>query len=358
MVVPESAWLSGEDTRWEGFRVPRVGNWWYAGVPIGDSWGRMHGSEQEQREARAGAREAAMARRLTGELRCVSCGYELRGLSIREACPECGVPVRATLLGVVDPRAEELEPLIAPGVVAHGLKLWSVGALVACLCVWGLRIDETVTFVTGHGLKLDVFGLIGAGALALSGVGALVLLRPHRLVTRWSAMRAALGVSAYVPMVLIYWAIYRGFDVASPAPLISPGAQRLDRSLLRLAMLACVAIAIWGLRPHAIMLAMRSVIVRTGRVDRQSMYALLAVFLVAGVGDALNVGGVLMGGLLGDLLTQLHVVLVALGSVLVTLGMVNIVIDTVRLGPVLRHRGVGLSDVFETNRARERRSGV
>ncbi len=316
----------------------------------------MHGSDHEQHGNAEGSRDAAVARRLTGELRCISCGYELRGLSIREACPECGVPVRATLLGVVDPRAEELEPLYAPGVVAAGLKVWSIGALVACLCVWGLRIDETVTFVTGHGLKLGFIGVVGAAALACSGIGALVLLRPHRRVPRGSALRAAVGVSAYVPLVLIYWAIYRGFDVSSPAPMISPGVSRLDRSLLRLAMLACVALVIWGLRPHALMLAMRSVIVRTGRVDRQSMYALLAVFLIAGAGDALNVGGVLIGGLLGDLLTQLHVVLVALGSVLVTLGMVNIVIDTVRLGPVLRHRGVGLSDVFETNRARDRRA--
>ena len=91
------------------------------------------------------------------------------------------------------------------------------------------------------------------------------------------------------------------------------------------------------------------------------MYALLASFAVAAVGDAFNIVGTLCDGgagmsrLISDLLMQLHVVLVAVGSVLITLGMINIVIDTVRLRPVLLHRGVGLSDVFETNLQKDSR---
>jgi hypothetical protein len=306
-----------------------------------------------------GARKAGVetiARQLTGELICIGCGYNLRGLSIREMCPECGMSIRATLLGIVDPHAEELESLSSPRLSGNGIVLWSMGALVACASVWILRIDEIVRakLAVNAGLGSWV-SLIGAIALILSGIGALTLIRPHRRVGRLMAIRAAIGVSAYIPVTMMYWVVYRGFDQSATMPLIQPGDQDLERSILRLGMFVGVVVIVLGIRPNALMLAMRSVIVRTGRVDRQSMYALLSSFGVAAAGDALNVIGIYSGGVVGDLLSQLHVVLVALGSVLITLGIVNIVIDTIRLRPVLLHRGVGLGDVFETNREKAAR---
>ena len=296
-----------------------------------------------------------IARRLTGALVCIGCGYNLHGLSIRASCPECGLPVRATLLGVVDPRAEEIEPLFAPRAVANGLVLWTVGAMVACLCVWALRADEIVRSLLDVGLGLGFMGFVGFLALCCSFAGSLTMIRPHRSVTRRGAVRAALGAAAYLPVLAIYWVVYRGVDLSSPSPLLDPGDQRIDRSVLRITLALGAAVIIWGLRPNAVMLAMRSVIVRTGRVDRQSLYALLAAFLIAAIGDALHIFGVVSGGVVGDLLTQLHVVFVAIGSVLITIGMINAVIDTVRLRPILKRRGVGLSDVFETNRQRDAR---
>jgi len=306
-----------------------------------------------------------IARQLTGELMCIGCGYNLRGLSIREVCPECGMSIRATLLGIVDPKAEELEDLASPWIVGNGVVLWSVGALIACISVWMLRINEIVqakmNVNLGMGNWVSFAGLL---ALCFSGVGAMTLIRPHQ---RWGvsgrllSIRAAIGVSAYIPLVLLYWVIYRDVDFSAPMPLIQPGVNHFERSLYRLGLFACVLVIVIGIRPNALKLAMRSVIVRTGRVDRQSMYALLASFAVAAVGDAFNIVGTLCDGgagmsrLISDLLMQLHVVLVAVGSVLITLGMINIVIDTVRLRPVLLHRGVGLSDVFETNLQKDSR---
>lgn len=299
-----------------------------------------------------------IARQLTGELICIGCGYDLRGLSIREMCPECGMSIRATLLGIVDPQAEELEELSLPRLSGNGIVVWSVGALVACVAVWVLRIDEIVRAKSNVNLGIgDWVSVVGVIGLVCSGIGAATLIRPHRRVGRWVSMRAAIGVSAYIPVAMIYWVIYNGFDGSASMPLVNPGAEHVDRSLLRLGMFVGIVVIVVGIRPNALMLAMRSVIVRTGRVDRQSMYAVLASFGVAAVGDAFDVVGTLSGGMVGDMLTQLHVVLVAVGSVLITLGMVNIVIDTVRLRPVLRHRGVGLGDVFETNRQKAARQG-
>jgi hypothetical protein len=130
----------------------------------------------------------------------------------------------------------------------------------------------------------------------------------------------------------------------------------LTRSMLRLMMFFCVAIILWGLRPNAVSLAIRSVVVRTGRIDRQSMMAVLASFGVAAVGDAMFILGVFIGGGLGDGLKTLQIVFVSLGSVLLTAGLVNVVIDTLRLYPVIVHTGVGLSDILETNTEKEQRS--
>lgn len=306
-----------------------------------------------------------IARRLTGELICIGCGYNLRGLSIREVCPECGASIRATLLGVVDPQADELEELGSPWIVGNGLVVWSTGALVAALAVWVLRIDEIIRAKAGMNLGIGGWvSLLGVIGLVCSGIGAMTMVRLHRrrvASNRWASIRAAIGVSAYIPMVIMYWVIYRGVDASAPMPLINPGSQHLDRSVLRLGMFVGVVVITVGLRPNALKLAMRSVIMRTGRVDRQSLYALLASFTIAAVGDLFHVVGVLgarsewINPIVADLLTQLHVVLVAMGSVLITLGIVNVVIDTVRLRPVLMHRGVGLSDVFETNRQKAAR---
>lgn len=321
----------------------------------------MSGPEQDDVvQAKPGV--DTIARQLTGELICIGCGYDLRGLSIRDVCPECEAPIKATLLGIVDPKAEELEELISPWWSANGLVMMSSGALIACIAVWLLRIEEIIraklSLTLGFGDWLSLLGMIG---LIVSALGAVTLIRPHRQSSRMASIRAAIGVSAYIPVAMMYWVIYQGLDRSAPMPLIQPGDQSLERSLLRLGMFVGVVVIVVGIRPMALMLAMRSVIVRTGRVDRQSMYALLASFGVAAIGDAchvtaiLNTRGVGSLGILGDLLMQLHVVLVALGSVLITLGMINILIDTVRIRPVLIHKGVGLSDVFETNQQKHAR---
>src|SRR5436190_23878239 len=72
---------------------------------------------------------SALGRQLRGDLPCVACGYNLKGLSIRSVCPECGTPVRATILSVVDPHAAELTPIRLPALVALGLLFCAAGAL-------------------------------------------------------------------------------------------------------------------------------------------------------------------------------------------------------------------------------------
>lgn len=300
--------------------------------------------------------DAAIARRLTGELYCLSCGYNLHGLSIRASCPECGVPVRATILGIVDPHADELTPLSFPRLSAIGLCAWSFGALISVIVVWLLRGAEVLRdmgFATWNPTFLAWLGLIG---LIVSLLGAMTMIRPHRSVTRWEALRSSIGVSMYAALIFVYDAIYLGHDVISPSPLFSPGGDALGRSVLRIAMFLLVAGIVWGLRPAAVGLAVRSVIVRTGRVDRQSMMAVLASLGIATLGDMLSIATLYTPMSVAEVLEIVSIVIISLGSVLFTVGMINICADTVRLYPVLVRPGVGLSDIFETNRQKSRRT--
>jgi len=88
-----------------------------------------------------------IARQLTGDLWCIGCGYNLRGLSIRELCPECAMPVRATILGVIDPKAHELTPLKRPRMVGLGLIAWASGLWIATMAVGNIYEADHVNSI-------------------------------------------------------------------------------------------------------------------------------------------------------------------------------------------------------------------
>lgn len=310
------------------------------------------GMETLGRDARAG-----IARQLTGDLWCIGCGYNLRGLSIREMCPECGVPVRATILGVIDPKAHELTPLKRPKLVGVGLVAWAVGLWLATAAVGVMRGAEILREMAQVRWWTGWAPVLGMAGLVISGLGAMTLIRPHRRVGRLEAVRAALGVAAYFPLVSIYYSIYARLDLTSPTPFLEPGPLEVERSALRLGLFVFVILLIWGLRDQVRGLALRSVVVRTGRVDRQSMMAVLASFGVAAAGDVLHVLSGVIGGSAAGLVATVGTVLLAVGSVLVLVGVSNIVLDAVRLWPIIVRSGVGLTDVLEDNAARARRTG-
>jgi hypothetical protein len=301
--------------------------------------------------------DSVIARQLTGKLDCFSCGYDLHGLSIRADCPECGVPVRATILGIVDPHADQLTPLTFPRISATGLNMWSFGALGAVLMVWVLRLVEVLRDLGVSTWVPSVFAWVGLAGLIVSMLGAFTLIRPHASVTRVEAIRSSLGVSLYFALIFVYYSIYLGHDIASPSPLFQPGGDATARSALRIVVFLLISGIVTGIRPAAVGLALRSVIVRTGRVDRQSMIALLASLGIAAMGDLLSILAQFTPIEARDVLEIVSVVVISLGSVLFTVGLFNICIDTVRLYPVIRRPGVGLGDIFETNRQKSQRTG-
>ncbi|MEZ6242836.1 MAG: hypothetical protein R3B57_07305 [Phycisphaerales bacterium] len=297
------------------------------------------------------AHTSVLASELTGDLPCIGCGYNLRGLSIRALCPECQLPVRATILAIVDPKADELKALTRPRTTAWGMLLWSGAALLAALGAWAIRLDEltysSLAIAWNPGWTwLGVLVMTG-----LSGVGAIVLIRPHARVPGAFRARAIVGTIAYVPLVALLWFLYARLDAGVVTPVLGAGGMSTPRIVTRLMIGAVLAIIILGLQPNARALAMRSVVVRTGRVDRQSMLALLAPVALAASGDLLQLIDIELRGPVGRTIHSAEIILVAAGSLLFTLGLFGIFIDCLRLRPIIETPGIGIADILDEDGA-------
>ena len=290
---------------------------------------------------------SVLASELTGDLPCVRCGYNLRGLSIREHCPECDAPVRATILALVDPRASELKPLRRPRLTGWGLVLWSGAAVLAALGAWVIRLSELSLSWLSVAWSPSWAPVFVVGMTLLSCVGALVLLRPHEGLTASARVRAMIGVVAYGPLAWLIWRLYIHVDAGVALPVFGGGGASRERVLTRLGIALALGVVILGLRPVARGLAMRSVVMRTGRVDRQSLLALLGAVSISASGDVLHLLASGVRGPVSQALASMEMVLVAVGSVLVTLGLFGILIDCLRLRPTLSAPGVGITDILD-----------
>lgn len=283
---------------------------------------------------------------LTGSLPCLVCGYELQGLSIRGVCPECGTAVRATILHRVDPMAEEFRPITRPRLTAWCLVLWSVGALGAAALCWLPRLAETWATVT-KALQAPVIAFAGRAAVlsaALSGLALLGVARPTRDTPWWKTLAMLGACIAYGPLVWSLWNI-DGIDMSEPIAYFrdDPAATRI---VWRLIQAGAILGVIAGVRPIARDLVKRSLVLRTGRVDRQTLLAMSAVVLVGAAGDAIRLWSAL--GAPGErwLAAAIGTLVVALASVILTLGMVSALIDSYRIHQAIMIPSPGLRQVI------------
>lgn len=290
---------------------------------------------------------SSLVRDLTGDLKCAQCGYNLKGISIRDVCPECGLAVRATILAVVDPRAGELRPVNRPRLVGAGLVAVPAFVLAAVLCLWGVRLSGFVEGLGGPRVPTESLGVVSVWLFVGATVSALALIAPVRGLAGIERLRAFGGVVALAGLTWAHWHVV-GFTETSVPVLFGGVSDTLDgeRSLWRLVVAAFGVLAILGLRPNALRLAYRSVVLRTGRVDRQPLMALVAAMGVAAAGDVLAVVFDGATGPIRDVMGWIGLVLIAVGSFLLTVGLWGIVVDTWRIRAVIVRPTVGLSDIM------------
>ncbi|MGP1347928.1 MAG: hypothetical protein ACTS3F_14825 [Phycisphaerales bacterium] len=278
---------------------------------------------------------------LIGALPCIVCGYELQGLSIRGACPECGTLVRATILHRVDPKAEEFVPLYAPRLVGAGLVAWIGGALVVVAAFWARRATELYDAWAISRDPREWLGLIAIAGCVVSFLGAISIVRPSRETRRWKSLAAVIGTAAYVPSL---WAIARiaYIDSAGPPAMFGPSLSP-ERDIARLLLGVSLMVACLGLRFVARDMAKRSLALRTGRVDRQTLLAIALAAAIATVGSAMRLWATASGGAAGSsavlTLNAIGGALVFVASVFITIGLAGALIDSLRIARTLWRPG-------------------
>jgi hypothetical protein len=287
-----------------------------------------------------GEETPVLARELTGDLFCARCRYNLRGLSVRGRCPECGMSVRGTILAKVDPAASELQPITFPTLVGIGLLVWPLGALLATVCVWWLRAAEMFSLPNPEWLPLGVV----AGVLA-SAVGACVLIRPHANIPLDGTLRAVVGVFLYLPLALGLHVLFTRLDPLGATPFMPNGIANPERSGLRLALSLILAVVLACLRPNARLFVHRSMLLRSGRVDRQTMLAMVGALGVVSLGDLVQLLAAMMGTGAAQSALLIGTILIAVGSMFFTVGMLGVLVDCIRIVPSVLSRPISLESI-------------
>ncbi|MGQ0627856.1 MAG: hypothetical protein ACT4PL_07120 [Phycisphaerales bacterium] len=286
---------------------------------------------------------------LTGRLPCVGCGYNLQSISVLGICPECGTAVRATILAKVDPFADELRPILHPRAVALGVVAWSAGALFAAL-ISAYAIGAALVPGSGLGFWRAHFPswapVTVQLALVVSALGAVGMVRPHRGVTRAGVAAAVLGALAYAPLIPLAGHILSATSLAAIRGSVDPWQSGAGLTVARVQACLLMIVIIAGLRPHARLLVARSLALRTGRVDRQTMLAMGAAVAVAVVGDLLGFLGTGTTGHAADALRTTGGVLMLFGAALLTLGLAGSMVDCVRIARAILLPPPSLRDVL------------
>lgn len=298
----------------------------------------------EPTERPSGVLASPLARELRGDLPCVRCKYNLKGLTVKGMCPECGISVRTTLLALVDPMAKELQPIRHPTLTSLGIVVWPMAALMAAICVWFLRGEDFLSRPQGGNPSWWL--AIGAVACtALSGSAALVLIAPHERVPRWQRWSAILGVAAYVPLCVLLYYLHVRWDSSNRPPYGFQAEIVPERLVLR----GCISLLYVGilllLRPNARLLSGRWVLMRIGVVDRQTMFSMSFVVGIWCVGDALRFASIHLQGAFADVVRFTGTGIVVVGSLLFTVGLASVVAECWRLRPVLAQPPLDLDEL-------------
>lgn len=292
---------------------------------------------------------------LTGPLPCVRCKYNLKGLTVTGMCPECGTSVRTTLLAVVDPLARELRPIEWRRLTAIGVVAWSVGALLATLLLWAIRLTDW-WWEPGFGMGWRARGVppwptvLPAYAVVfgtiVSGLGSLAFIRPHAGLSRSHRIQSALGSLLYVPLALTLYHILIDIDLHAPRPYSLDAGDVSTRTIFRLIASGLLIAIIICVRRGARVLQARLLLMRVGALGRQTLLAMIGVVLLWTIGDALVLYADHANPGVESLPRNIGRGLILVGSLLFTLGLFGVVLDAWRVRGVVLQPAIDLADML------------
>jgi hypothetical protein len=88
------------------------------------------------------------------QLSCTRCGYELKSLPAEGDCPECGEPIRFTIIDTVDPAARRLPPIERPVAVGNSIVGVALFLFFSVLCAAFVLLSKAPTQLPiPHGIR-------------------------------------------------------------------------------------------------------------------------------------------------------------------------------------------------------------
>lgn len=299
-------------------------------------------------------KDAGLGRELGGDLPCVVCGYNLRGLSIRSMCPECGTNLRATILALVDPQASELRPITFARLSSAGVVMWAFGAVAVALMAW-LPQAADVLRLLGVQVSRPSAGLGVMLGLVTSGLGSIALIRPHSGIERVHTLMALLATLAYVPLGWLLWNYHALVDAYGGQRYLRGWSPTTEMSVMLAGACAIVAGIILLQRPNARLLVARSMVMRTGRVDRQTLFAMAIAAGLMSVGALLGrVDVSASASTLRDVARAVGVVVIAFGGVMLTIGALGSLLDCARIAGAILIPKMSVRQVIREGRPQSR----
>ncbi len=198
--------------------------------------------------------------------------------------------MRATVLHRVDPGAEALRPMPTPWLTSIGILLWTGCGLLAALALWAPRVSDLLDEISAGRITYDAgWSTPLAFVLVLaSGAGLVGMIRP---VVGTPARLIVMGVGAFALYGMIALSVHKVAALSGTQAPYLAGGPSPERIWWRLAASASVTAMLLLIRPSARELVKRSLVLRTKRVDRQTIYATVGALGVTALGDVLRLAG-------------------------------------------------------------------
>ena len=211
---------------------------------------------------------------------------------------------------------------------------------------WVLRLSEFSGFTGRRSGADSIWSVLSVVAILGSALGALMMVRPNRWTPPAKSILAAIGFCWYVIVVMGMLIVIRSDIDKVPAygHERSPDAMRIIGRMVfgvgLLGVLLCM-------RPIARELVKRSLALRTGRVDRQTILAMSSVVVVGLLGDSIRWGVATdLVGAPGGVLDFVARLLVVFSSMLLTLGLLSAAVDSWRISSAILTPSPSMSDLF------------
>lgn len=284
------------------------------------------------------------------DLPCAQCGYDVKGLPVDGKCPECGFAIRPTVRAYVNPESGHMPTLDHPRIAGLSAAALAVLLLLSALALWTPDIinwrqlfSQGTATVTNSppennlpfhltAIVLVLLAVLATFGLALSGQF------PQSRTRVITGLARARLVLVGIAVVMAVGAVADSVDLSMGfmRPVLPLRLAQAASNWINLALGALAIMLALALRPVMEFLAQRSRRHRTGASSRQGIPALIVALSVIMIGEGalvldwlLVANGVIIPG--QQYLTLVAPWLTVIGCVMLTIGLMNLVWDTLRI---------------------------